>query len=330
MAPIVLVHGIRANVNWFPENGFTGPLQAARVPYAFAEEPGENGMVGGPIESTGERLKAVIPALAKEFGATKVHIVAHSKGGLWSRYFFQYPSPYSINFFDPLTGNEFGVLSLITLDTPHRGSILADAFNGAIDSRVLQWLVGLFVDVDGLLASLSRDAAEVGDLSLDAVATFNRRYSMLPPMFRDTDGTAYGTEYRAVAADADIGDKTFLGIRYLDAFDLGGLPFLPSGPSRVAVANVLYRLVGAQTVYEAIRNNGVIRLPPFGVPFQFDLNDIVVTQTSAQGPDAFSPFIQILDPLRKNHSTVGDASVAGSASPLTGVLGEIRRIQPVQ
>jgi len=35
------------------------------------------------------------------------------------------------------------------------------------------------------------------------------------------------------------------------------------------------------------------------------------------------PFVPILDPVRKNHSTIGDASVA------SGVLGAILSIQPV-
>jgi len=45
---------------------------------------------------TGNTLESVIPALAGEFEATKVHIVAHSKGGLWSPYFLKY-GPVSTN-----------------------------------------------------------------------------------------------------------------------------------------------------------------------------------------------------------------------------------------
>jgi hypothetical protein len=39
MAPIVLVHGIRADASWFPANGFTAALDAAKFPYLPAQDP---------------------------------------------------------------------------------------------------------------------------------------------------------------------------------------------------------------------------------------------------------------------------------------------------
>ena len=59
-----------------------------------------------------------IPAIAKSFGATGIHLVAHSKGGLDVReYLAQY---------QPSHDKEFKVLSYTTLSTPHNGSALAD------------------------------------------------------------------------------------------------------------------------------------------------------------------------------------------------------------
>lgn len=134
MYPLVLVHGIHADATWFSSNGFLGPLGDAKVPYALAKQPPLEGMSPGKIVDTGNALKTIIPRLAHEFGVNKVHIVAHSKGGLWSRYFLQRPGPYTWDFTGPLKGDEFGVLSLITLDTPHRGSVLADIATAAITS----------------------------------------------------------------------------------------------------------------------------------------------------------------------------------------------------
>jgi len=132
MSPIILVHGIRADQTWFPTAGFTAPLDAAKAPYAIAIQDGHKDLDPLDIYTTGETLMSVIPDLANEFGARKVHIVAHSKGGLWSRYFLAGPgSPYSSNTSAPPTPQNFGALSLTTLDTPHHGAFLADIAVGS-------------------------------------------------------------------------------------------------------------------------------------------------------------------------------------------------------
>jgi hypothetical protein len=73
--------------------------------------------------------------------------------------------------------------------------------------------------------------------------------------------------------------------------------------------------------------SGCLGLDPQDVTQKQCLNDLVVTQKSAnralQFGDVFIPTL-ILDPWRKNHSTVGDAATG------TGVLGAIRQIQPVK
>ena|SRR5579862_2516796 len=72
----------------------------------------------------------------------------------------------------------------------------------------------------------------------------------------------------------------------------------------------------------------------------FDCNDMAVTQNSAfalNHVDNSTPYtfpIVILDPLRKNHSTVGDSCVSGGISSSggscttgSGVLGVIQQLQ---
>jgi len=101
MAPIVLVHGIRAGpssdpnqANWFDpytfvpgvptlyQNGwFRKPFDEAKAPYSvltFDEDT---------IEDGAKRLRAPIQQVAASFGSRYIHMVAHSKGGLWSRAF---------------------------------------------------------------------------------------------------------------------------------------------------------------------------------------------------------------------------------------------------
>ena len=65
-------------------------------------------------ESNAEILKTTIDAIVNETGSEKVNIIAHSKGGLDSRYFI-----WKYNY-----GNK--VASLTTISTPHHGSEIAD------------------------------------------------------------------------------------------------------------------------------------------------------------------------------------------------------------
>ena len=67
----------------------------------------------GTIESNAEQLKSFIDRVLVETGAEKVNIIAHSKGGLDSKYMITE------------LGMEDKVASLTTLCTPHKGSIIA-------------------------------------------------------------------------------------------------------------------------------------------------------------------------------------------------------------
>src|SRR5204862_2296448 len=67
------------------------------------------------MSAHGGLLATLVSAKAKEFGARHGHIIAHSKGGLDTRDFLARTIPAN-----------FGVLSLITLSTPHHGSVGAD------------------------------------------------------------------------------------------------------------------------------------------------------------------------------------------------------------
>jgi hypothetical protein len=322
MAPIVLVHGINSGVDWF-DHGFTGALDAAHFPWVAVEETNRGGLVARSIEVTGTSLQALIPSFAKQFGATKVHIVAHSKGGLWSRYFLSGPgSPY------PQPGEELGegdlgVLSLTTLDTPHYGSRVAYAGSALTNDALLRGLSVTSTTLAAVIRLVAGDSmsalySQVFDLTPEAVGQFNRAYPRSPAGFRDADGTDKVTAYRMVAADADIGDKVNgFGLRFVDSTDVAGFSYPVLGP-------FLYAYLGDETEF--------LQVNPFDFPTSvFQQNDLVVTSNSARylgtGPGSF---VEILLNTEKNHTTVGDSSVAGS--PLgsgTGVLGELRRIQPV-
>lgn len=107
--PVVLVHGIAAKDN---------SLFWGRIPERL-KESGTEVTLGqtdswGSIENNANSLRKTIDTVLEKYNTNKVNIIAHSKGGLDSRYVIskmEYASK---------------VASLSTISTPHLGSEIAD------------------------------------------------------------------------------------------------------------------------------------------------------------------------------------------------------------
>jgi len=110
--PVVLVHGIASSDT-------DGIFHAwGRIPERLREH-GIAVFLGntdawGSIESNAAILKTSIENILQETGSEKVNIIAHSKGGIDSRYLI-----WRYDFADK-------IISLTTISTPHRGAVLAD------------------------------------------------------------------------------------------------------------------------------------------------------------------------------------------------------------
>ncbi len=108
--PIILAHGIAAKdariMNAFGKIG--DELTKAGYSVHIADTDGF-----GTIEGNAQQLKDFILRVLAETGSEKVNIIAHSKGGLDSKYMITE------------LGMEDRIASLTTLCTPHRGSIIA-------------------------------------------------------------------------------------------------------------------------------------------------------------------------------------------------------------
>jgi triacylglycerol lipase len=113
-APIVLVHGVLG----FSRLRFCGWTLAdyfARIPASLASA-GNRVLVPrlSPTGSITDRASSLKASLDHEAPGEAVHLIAHSMGGLDSRYLIS------------RLGMGHRVLSLTTLGTPHRGSSFAD------------------------------------------------------------------------------------------------------------------------------------------------------------------------------------------------------------
>ena len=110
--PVVLVHGVQANdrgknnKSW---GGIPEELERNGIKVFFG-----NTDAWGDYESNAEILHNTIEKILRETNSEKVNIIAHSKGGLDSRYCI-----WKYDYGDK-------VASLTTISTPHHGAELAD------------------------------------------------------------------------------------------------------------------------------------------------------------------------------------------------------------
>jgi len=104
--PVILIHGMGGNRGaWSPLRIFLRLHGHKRI-YAFGYEE-------GGVEEIAPEFKRFIRSVLKETKAQRVNIVAHSLGGLITRYVIQN------------MGMSRKVAALITLATPHRGTFAA-------------------------------------------------------------------------------------------------------------------------------------------------------------------------------------------------------------
>lgn len=113
--PYVLQHGISANQSTWDAgsaNGVIAALEDRGVLFTrFSLGAGAGG--NGAVVANAAELNTQITNYLKPLKGDKVHIIAHSKGGLDSQAL-------------QALGPEFEIVSLSTLSTPHLGSVAAD------------------------------------------------------------------------------------------------------------------------------------------------------------------------------------------------------------
>ncbi|PKL17084.1 MAG: hypothetical protein CVV49_12785 [Spirochaetae bacterium HGW-Spirochaetae-5] len=150
--PIILVHGVALGDSTLGFNYF------GRIPNYLRSRGAK--VEGGEQDawSTGAenalQLKNKIAAVRAKYNVTKVNIIAHSKGGIDTRYMFKlYPETIS------------WVASFTCLASPMKGSVLADIILGVIPTWA-QPFVGNIINVIGMVVQ--------GDDSPDTIAAANQ------------------------------------------------------------------------------------------------------------------------------------------------------------
>lgn len=165
--PVVLVHGIARSDRGRQVESW------GRIPEVLREHGVEvffgHTDAWGDVVSNAELLKTTIESILESTGSERVNIIAHSKGGIDSRYFI-----WRFNFGDR-------VASLTTISTPHGGSEIADFIyrSGIIHSestrRRLRDIARIFGDVNPDIYGVNRDLTTVNMRNFNATVTKDER-----------------------------------------------------------------------------------------------------------------------------------------------------------
>ena len=159
--PLLLAHGV--GFRDFHYFNYWGRIprelvhNGAKVYYGHQE-------AWGTVESNGEILKEKILEIVEETGCEKVNIIAHSKGGLDSRYV--------------ISGLKMAtyIASLTTINTPHRGSMLVD-FLKKLPDQVYRMICGMIDKYFGRLGDVNPNAYVASyQLSERYAKEFNEKY----------------------------------------------------------------------------------------------------------------------------------------------------------
>jgi hypothetical protein len=326
MSPYVLVHGKGADGTFWEAHSpgqsttcwpaFNDLLRSKEIPFDSSislkgtrSDPSQDTVVNQAAD-----LQTQMVPVTASFGTRHINIVAHSKGGLDSRYWLTEINPASN------LGRKFVVGQYVTICTPHRGSVVADLVvvgefvtvydiesntlsGGQISLDVCGFLI-TFRGVDNAadLAGVPNDTPATYCLrtnlitddrrpvpAQDDCATFGALYGIKLPGYRNVDTTA--PSFWAVRADADRNFDNQITLEEADeAAQYGG--------SSAYLGQLTYSALGrVRTISQPpgavfLLGYSVVKLIqdaeyPLG---SFQPNDLLVTYASA----IYSPFNQTL------------------------------------
>lgn len=299
IAPILLVHGTNAQSDsWEPD--FTAFFGASRAPWSNDINLTANGSILG----NGRQLATRVRQIAQTYGAKKVHLICHSKGGLDTR-------AYLNNNYDPKTVK---VLSVYTLGTPHHGTIVSDiivAGRTTEDPESSDPDIDYLMDHDYWFLSTPQPPA-INNQMTGAMARFNATYPRVPA----------GVKFYNYGGDADLNNSGRISAAE-------ALPLIPGGvPDGMAsaAATAMYRAIGRIASISitpgtrglwGINHFTSIEVATTNQPFHE--NDLVTSV-----PSAHSPGGTYLGTRNGNHSSIKSQALAGT------ILTRIRSDFPIR
>ncbi|MBX9717407.1 MAG: hypothetical protein K2X36_01010 [Microbacteriaceae bacterium] len=319
LAPILFVHGRGSSKDWFDKRGFLERFRSSGFGFAFATSPRNSNSIVDAVDlvTSGQDVALAISQTLAEFGADRLHIVAHSKGGLWSR--------------ASLGGTFAGrppVYSLTTLSTPHQGSVLADiSFGFSTLGRFSRIISGEF---NGAYIAAWKALGADYSLKPSSVAEFNvlqrsQGAQRLPDSTQLSEGRSNRIDYYSYNANANLdASVNVFGYATISALSEACVPTPPDEfcvplsivPGTLAndqippISSVGASLSFLLQAYSSVRLTqslipGLQILMGVPSPNPRPFNDFAVTETSAQHEKFFFQF-----PIPTHHNGIARASTA--------------------
>ena len=311
VSPVILIHGNGQSGSFFVDTGFVGYLQSRFIPFdrSIALER-------KAIYANGDEINRQLPNIVKSFGVDSIHLVAHSKGGLDARAYLQVHQHSH--------DNDFKVLSLNTLSSPHDGTLLTDLLE---ERAAAAKMVGTLGSIDyegfpawtGSMAALATFDDGLKDLTTKKVAVFNAsNVSALPPAL----------SISTVGGDADVNENgridrnpdEYAGLRDFNLFLKGSDLVAPEFGRRIIDAmyqilrntsSIKMECCRTTTTLFVRRKIATIRATPSEIIVP---NDTLVTGASAIGAESILPRSEnnllYLSANGRNHANIADAGVA--------------------
>lgn len=196
--PIVLVHGIFFR-DWQLVNYWGRIPQALQKCGAVLYYGGQQS--AAPVAVSAAELKARIEDVLRETGAEKVNLIAHSKGGLDSRYAIS------------KLGMAPFVASLTTINTPHRGCVFAQHLLKTLPAGLIRQMEDKYNTVFHALGDEKPDfLGGVRDLAADACVAFNKAVP-------NADGVFYQSVMSTMRSPKSAGFPLDLTWRLVNKYD---------------------------------------------------------------------------------------------------------------
>ncbi len=173
--PLLMVHGV-----FFRDTRFFNYW--GRIPGELVK----NGAVlfygqqqsAASVKRSGEELSDRIKSILKDTGCEKVNIIAHSKGGLDSRYAIS------------CLGMDQYVASLTTINTPHRGCIFADYLLEKVSENVRNSIANKYNSALRKLGDTNPDFnAAIKDLTASQCKVINEMVPDVPCVYYQSVGS---------------------------------------------------------------------------------------------------------------------------------------------
>ena len=178
--PILMVHGVffrdTEHLNYWGRVPAELIKNGATIYYGGQESAGN-------VKTCALQIKSAIVKVLRETGAEKVNIIAHSKGGLDSRYCIS------------MLGMAPYVASLTTVNTPHRGCEFADYLMNKAPDKMRETVAAAYNKGAKVLGDSNPDfVAAVMDLTSSGVKKLNEEMEPMAHQFNGIYTQSFGSK----------------------------------------------------------------------------------------------------------------------------------------